>query len=79
MVLTWKKSFSLERSDFYMINSLSIAIHDNTMYIFTSLSVDKMLLLRYVNWSTNFRGFPLRVEMVPSYLKHMNSVIFEFM
>ena len=37
----------------------------------TSLSVDKILLPRYLNWSTNFRG----LEMAPSCLKHMNSVL----
>ena len=38
----------------------------------TSLSVDEILLLRYMNWFTNFRGLPLKVEMAPR-LKHMNS------
>ena len=42
----------------------------------TSLSLDEMLLPRYVNWSTNSKGMPLRVEMAPSCLKHTNSVLF---
>ena len=35
----------------------------------TSLSVDVILLLRYVNRSSNFRGLSLKVEMVPICLK----------
>ena len=45
----------------------------------SSLSVDEILLLRYVNYSINFRGLPLTVEMALSHLKHMNSVLFTFM
>ena len=48
------------------------------MCMLTSLSVDKMLLQRYVNWSTNFRGFPLRREMAAFCFKHINSVLFAF-
>ena len=61
---TWKKSrFILSnRSDFHIINGLSIAIHAFGRRISTSLSVDEMLLPRYVNLSTNFRGPPISVE-----------------
>ena len=69
----------LDKSDFHMINSLLIAIHAYAGYILTSLSVDETLLLRYLNLSTNFRGPPFRVEMAPSHLKHMYSVLFAFM
>ena len=53
----WKKSHFIlsDRSDFSML---------------TSLSVDEMLLPRYVNLSTNFRGLLFKVEMLPSHLKH---------
>ena len=41
-----------------MIDNLSIAVR-----MLTSLSIDEILLPRYVNWSTNFRVLPLRMEM----------------
>ena len=70
--IAWRKyRFILsDRSDFQRINNLSIEFHADTIRMFTSLSVDEMLLLRYVNWSTNFRGWPLRVDIY--------SVLFEF-
>ena len=37
----------------------------------TSISVDEMLLLRYVDWSMNVRGLSLRVEITPCCLKHI--------
>ena len=43
-------------SHFHMIDNLSIESHAFTRRISTSLSLDEMLLLRYMNWSTNFRG-----------------------
>ena len=58
-------------------NNLSIVVNALARRMLTLLSVDEILLLRYVNWSTNFRGLPLRVEMVPSCLKHMNSILYE--
>ena len=45
--------------------------------ILTSLSVDEMLLLRYINLSTNFREPPFRVEISP-WLKHMYSILSTF-
>ena len=32
----------------------------------------------YVNLSTNFEDLPLNVEMTPSRLKHINSILFVF-
>ena len=61
-----------------MINDKSIAIQAFIWCIFTSLSVDKMLLPRHMNLSTNFRGLPLRVVMASFCLKHSNSVLFAF-
>ena len=61
-----------ERSDFYMINTVSIVVHALTRCMLTLLSIDEMLLPRYVNWSTNFRGLPLTVEMVPFYQNIFN-------
>ena len=62
--IAWKKSrFILSyRSDFHMIDSLSIAVHAFARNILISLSVDETLLPRYVNLSTNFRELPFRVE-----------------
>ena len=45
----------------------------------TLLSVDKILLPKYVKESNNFRGLPLNVEMTPSCLKHRNFVLSVFM
>ena len=63
-----------DRSDFHMAHNLAIAFHAFTSYMLSSLSIDEILLSRYGNWSTNFRGSPLRVEMAPSYLKHTSSL-----
>ena len=46
-----------QRSNFHMVHNLSIAVYDLPMCILTSLSVDEILLLKYMNCSTNFRGF----------------------
>ena len=54
-----------ERSDFPMIDNLSIAVHAFPMHILISLLIDEILRPRYVNWSINFRGLPRKVEMVP--------------
>ena len=67
-----------ERSDFHMIDNLPIQFHAVVSRMLTSLSVDEMLLLRYVNRSSNFRGLLLRVEIAPFCLKHIYSVLFAF-
>ena len=56
----WKKLYFilLDKSDFHIINNLLKAIHTFTGYILMSFSVDEMLLLRYLNLSTNFRNPP---------------------
>ena len=45
----------LDRSDWDLIDNLSIAFHNFTRCMLTSLSVDEILLLRYMNWPTNFK------------------------
>ena len=60
-----------ERSDFCMIDILSISVQVFSMPILTSLSVDEIFAARCVNWSTNFRSLPLQMEMTPSCLKHI--------
>ena len=49
MNTAWKKSCFIlpDRSDFYMINNLSIAIHRFARCVMTSLSVDEILLPMY--------------------------------
>ena len=64
-----------DRSDFHMIDNQSIVVYIFAQYMLTSLSIDKILLPRYVNLSTNFRGLLLKVEMAPSCLKQMNCFI----
>ena len=74
-----KSCFSLsDRSENHTIDCLSIAVHAFAWRILTSLSVDEILLLKYVNLSTNFRRPAFRVEIAPSHLKHMYSVLFTF-
>ena len=67
----WKTSCFLlsERSDFSMIDNLSIPVHALPMCLLTSLSVDEILLPKYVNWFINFRGFPSNEEMAPFWTK----------
>ena len=59
-----------------MVDNQSIVVHSRRML--KSVSVDEILLLRHVNWPTNFRGLLLKVEMAPSRVKHMYSVLFAF-
>ena len=69
----WRKlSFILsDRSDFHVINNLSIAVDTFASRILMSLSVDETLLPRNVNLSTNFREPPFSEEISPFPLKHM--------
>ena len=66
------------RIDQNMIDSQLIAVYAFARCILTSLSVDETLLPMYMNLSTNFKISPFRVEMAPSWLKCMNSVLFAF-
>ena len=43
--------FLSERSDFHLVDELSIVVHAFTMQMLTLLSVDEILLLKCVNWS----------------------------
>ena len=52
-----------ERSDFYMIDNQSVSFLTFARRMLTSLSVDEILLPRYMNLCTNFRGQLLRVEV----------------
>ena len=46
-----------------MINNLSIVVLIFYTLMLISLSVDEILLPKYVNCSINFRGFPINVEI----------------
>ena len=59
-----------ERSNFHMVDNLSVLAFP--MHMLTSLSVDEILLLRYMNWFTNLRGLASKEEMAPSWLKHIS-------
>ena len=58
-----RKPILLKRSDFHMIDNLSLTVYMFARHILTSLLVNEILLLRYVNWSTDFRDLLLKVEM----------------
>ena len=75
---TWKKScfISSDRSDFYMIDNLSIVVNAFAWHVLTLLSVDETLLLRkLVNWfqksailsgdDSSFKTYILRFVCVP--------------
>ena len=80
MVTAWKNShFILSvRVDFHMIDNLSKAAHGFLRRMLAQFSIDEILLPKYVKWS-NFRSLLLNVEMAPSFLKHMNSVLSKLM
>ena len=61
------------RSHFHMIDNLSIAFHTYARCMLTPLSVDEMP--KYLNWFTNFKGLPLKVETDPFCIKQMNCFI----
>ena len=60
-------------------DNLSMPVHVFPMRTLSSFSVKEIFFLRCVKWSTNFTGFPLEVEIGPSYLKHTCSVLFASM
>ena len=76
--IAWKDSRLIlsERSDFYIIDNLSIAFHTLPMRMLTLHSVDDLLLLMYM--SVISRGLPFHEDGTPSRLKLMNSVLPEF-
>ena len=70
LATSWKKTTKIY---FHTINNPSIVVHTFARHVLTSLTVDKILLPRYMKWSTNFEGLPLQMKMVPSCLKYMIS------
>ena len=59
-----------------MMENLLIEFHAFARHILTSLSVDAMLLQRYVIKPTTFRGLPIKVEIAPTSLQLINSALF---
>ena len=57
---TWKNSYfiSSAKLDFLIISALAINDYGFPMCTLTLISVDEILLPKYVEWSTNFRGLP---------------------
>ena len=68
---TWQNNrFVLsERSAVHMVYTLSIAANILPMRMLISFSGDVILLPRYMNWSTNFRGLPFNEDIAASGLK----------
>ena len=62
-------------SDFHMTYNLFVASNASPIRVLISLSVDEILLPRYMNCSTGLRGLQSSVEMSPFFLKFMNSVL----
>ena len=75
----WKNACFIlsERPYIHRVVNLSIAIYAFYLRILTSLVVGEILLPRYLKWSTNVSGLTLKVEMAPSCLKDVNSVLCE--
>ena len=61
-----------------MVNNLFIADPALLIHTLTSLSVDEILLPRYMKWSINFRGFPINEERELFSIKYINSFLSEF-
>ena len=80
MTIVWKifRFILSEISDFYIIDNPSIAVHAFSTRTLTSLSKNEILLPMYMNWFTVFWGLPLKKEIVPSYLIHVNSFLSAF-
>ena len=52
-----------------MIDNLSVGDHVFPMPTLTSLSIDRVLLPRSLNWTTYFNGLPFKMERAISRLK----------
>ena len=77
----WKKlCFILsDKSDFQMIDNLSIAVYVFASHILISFSIDEMLLSRYVNLSFSFKEPLFRVEMSFDFMTLQEGIISEVM
>ena len=67
MATTWKKSILFyQRSNFHVIDNVSVAVHVFPIRVLISLSVDEIVPPGYGNCSSNFRGWPFNVDIAPS-------------
>ena len=62
-----------------MIDNMLIAAHAFSMRMMKLLLVDEILLSKYRNWFTGFRGLPFNVYINPSCLKRMVSILSELL
>ena len=67
-----------DKSDFHMIDDLSIVVHTFASHILRLFSVDETLLPGYVNLSTSFREPPFSVEMSPFYINTCTSLCLHY-
>ena len=67
----FKKNYLIlsKTSPLQMIDSLLIAVQVFSRSKLISLSLDEILLPRYVNWFTYFRGIPFRAKIAPFLFK----------
>ena len=70
--------FLSENSDFYMIGNQFITVQAFIIRIVRLLSGNEIFLRRYMNWSINIWSLPFNKEIVPSWVKHVKSVLSEF-
>ena len=54
-----------------MVINPSITEHVLPIHVLTSFSVDEILLMSYMNWSTNFRGLPFNEGMASQLVKEI--------
>ena len=79
-VIAWKKYsvLLLDRVDFSMIDYLSVVLHALTQGMFISLSVDEIVLPRYVDRSANFRTLPLKHRLTPIVIRKTSVCSIEY-
>ena len=61
-----------DKSDFHMMDNLSIAVHAFASHTLMSFSVVETLLPRYMKLSTSFREPLFKLKMSPFWLKYMS-------
>ena len=61
-----------------MIDNQYLAVHTFLVGMSTLLSVDEILLPRYMNLYNSVRGLSVHMEVASSYLKHINFALSEF-
>ena len=67
-----------QTSDFYLVDNQPIVVHPSSMRMLTSLSLDEIILPKYVKILTNFRALSFEDYIVTSRLIHMNLLLSNF-